>query len=570
VGLLAGAGLLAACGPAAPAAPATAPTPAPTAAAASAAKPAAAAPTTAAPAATGPVGAPVGAAAGPAKPGPAATRPFVMAAKLEAPTLDPNVSDGSYYRYPQRAMYEPLVVNKVGADGKLTLSPLLAERWDVAPDASSYTFYLRKGVKFTDGTGFNADSVKWTIDRMVTLKTSASGRLPALDSVTVVDPYTVRFNLTKPSAPFLSSMTTPLMMSMDTGKKNEKGGDWATAFFDANPVGTGPYKMDQWVRGQQISMVRNPDYWGSWDGNHLDKVVIRVVKEAATQRQLLETGDADYADGIGFDDLDALSAAPGVVIQKATQAEILNIGIHTQRAPFDNVKVRQAIAYAFDYDSYIKGVLNNRARQPLGAVPYGIWALDTTIKPYTRDLQKAKQLMQESGVGTVTYKPRIGTISAFGWYQPRQAQILQQNLKEIGIDATIQDFADAATFTAQIQDKEKGLDFFFYESIAALDDPDFELRRLFHSASAGPGGRNGSWYQNAEFDGLLDRAVALVDRAERQPLYNQIQKKLMDDVPAIWPASLDAYVTRRDAVQNWAYDPFSLGVPPYYDLWLSK
>jgi peptide/nickel transport system substrate-binding protein len=467
-------------------------------------------------------------------------------------------------------MYEPLVVNKVGADGKVTIAPLLAERWEVSPDASIYTFFLKKGVKFSDGTDFNADSVKWTIDRMVTLKTSASGRLPALNSVAVVEPYTVRFTLTKPSAPFLSSMTAPLMMSMETGKKNEKDGDWAKAFFDANPIGTGPYKMEQWVRGQQISMIRNPDYWRGWEGNHLDKIVIRVVKEPTTHRQLIETGDADYADGVAFDDLDAISKISGVVVQKETQAEILNIGIHTQRPPFDNLKVRQAIAYAFDYDSYIKGVLNSRARQPLGSVPYGIWALDTTIKPYTRDLQRAKQLMQESGVGTVTHKPRIGTISPFGWYQPRQAQILQQNLKEIGIEATIQDFADAATFTAQIQDKEKGLDFFFYESIAALDDPDFELRRLFHSASAGPGGRNGSWYQNAEFDALLDRAVALVDRAERQPLYNQVQKKMMDDVPAIWPASLDAYVTRRDSVQNWVYDPFSLGVPPYYDLWLSK
>jgi peptide/nickel transport system substrate-binding protein len=550
VGLVAGAGLLAACAPSLPAA-------APTAAPSTAKAPASA---TSAPAA----------APAAAKTGAAATRPFVMAAKLEAPTLDPNVSDGSYYRYPQRAVYEPLVVNKVGTDGKVTIAPLLAERWEVSPDAATYTFFLKKGVKFTDGSEFNADSVKWTIDRMVTLKTSASGRLPALSSVTVVDPYTVRFNLTKPSAPFLASMTTPLMMSMETGKKNEKDGDWAKAFFDSTPIGTGPYKMEQWVRGQQISLIRNPEYWRGWDGNHLDKIVIRVVKEAATQRQLIETGDADYADGIAFDDLDAMSKVPGVVVQKETQAEILNIGIHTQRPPFDNLKVRQAIAYAFDYDSYIKGVLNSRARQPLGAVPYGIWALDTSIKPYTRDIERAKRLMQESGVGTVTHKPRIGTISPFGWYQPRQAQILQQNLKEIGIEATIQDFADAATFTAQIQDKEKGLDFFFYESIAALDDPDFELRRLFHSASAGPGGRNGSWYQNKEFDDLLDRAVALADRAERQPLYNQVQKKLMDDVPAIWPASLDAYVTRRDSVQNWLYDPFSLGVPPYYDLWLAK
>lgn len=541
-GLVVGVGLLAACAPAAPVA-------SPTAVPASAAqKPAATAAQT------------VG--------GTPDTRPFVFAAKLEAPTLDPNVSDGSYYRYPGRAMYEPLVDNRVGADGKVNIVGVLAEKWDISADARTYTFTLRNNVKFQDGTPLNAEAVKWTFDRLVAQKTPVFGRLPPLDAIEAVNPTTIRFVLTSPSAPFLASMTLPLIISPSAGS-HDAGGDMGKAWLDTSSVGTGPYKLEQWVRGQQISLVKNPDYWQGWSGNHVEKVVVRLVKEPATQRQLLETGDAHMADGISFDDLDALTKAPGVVVQREVWAEILNMGLNTSKPPFDKVEARQAAAYAFDYDGYIKGVLNGRGRQPLSAIPFGSWALDETAKPYTRDIEKAKQLIAKAGVPAGT-KIRITTISPFGWYQPRQAQILQQNLKELGIDAAIDDKSDAATFVAALQDKENGPNVFFYEAVQALDDPDYELRRLFHSASQGRAGRNGSWYSSKQFDDLLDKALTLPERKDRKPLYDQIQKILSDDAPAIWPGQIDFYVTRRDSVRGFVWNPFSLGVPNFYDLWIAK
>ena len=543
---------------------------APTAAPKTDAKPAAQ-PTTAAdkPAAqAAPTTAPKPAAAPAA--GPAATRPFVFAVRTEGVTLDPHVNDLSYSQYIQRPIYESLVEYKVGPDGKVTLGPLLAERWEASPDARTYTFFLRKDVKFADGTPFNAEAVKWNVDRLTTLKLPPSGRIPPLDAVQVVDPNTVQFVLKNPFAPFLASMVMPLMISPAAAKQNEQAGDAGKAWLDANAVGTGPYKLEQWLRGQQVSFIKNPEYWRGWSGNHLEKIVLKTVKEAATQRQMLELGDADLADGIGFDDLDALSNAPGVVVEPGVSPEILNIGLHTQRPPFDNVKIRQAVAYAFDYDGFMRGVLNGRGKQPLGPIPHGAWALDETLTPYTRDLARAKQLMAEAGHPNGGFKVRIQTIAAYGWYQPREAQILQQNLRELGIEATIDDKADADTFLGGLQEKDKGPEIFFWRAAQSIDDPDYELRRLYHSQYVGKAGVNGMWYENRQFDELLDKALTLPERSQRKPLYDQVQRLLHDESPAVWPAQLDFFVTRRETLQGYVWNPFSNSIPAYYDLWLSR
>jgi peptide/nickel transport system substrate-binding protein len=546
--LLAGGGLLAACAPTPPA---------------QSQPPAAGAGATTAPAgAAKPTGAPQ---AAPAAGG--SSKPFVFAVKTEAPTLDPAASDASYFRYPQRAMYEPLLENAADASGNVTLKPVLAERWETGADGKSYTFYLRKGVTFTDGSEMNAEAVKWTFDRLLAQKTPVTARVPSLDSVEALDASTVKFNLKTPFAPFLASMTLPLIQSPTTGKKNEKDGDWGKAYWDANPVGTGPYKLERWDRGQQFVFARNTEYWGGWDGQHLDRMILKVVKEASTHRQLLETGDAHLSDGIAFDDLDALGKVPEVLVEPQRQPEILNICLHTQKPPFDNVKVRQAVSYAFDYDAIVKGVFNGRGRQPKGPVMPGTWGEDQTLQPYTRDLEKAKALITEANLPAGT-RARIMTISPFGWYQPREAQILQANLKELGIEATIEDKSDAATFFATFQNKETGMDVYMYESIQALDDPDYELRRMYHSS--GLKLRNGMWFENKQFDDLLDKAMALTDREQRKPIYAEIQQLLHEQAPAIWPASLDYFLTRRKNVQGYVWNPFGQGIPAYHSLSLGS
>jgi peptide/nickel transport system substrate-binding protein len=500
----------------------------------------------------------------------AASRPFVFAVRQEPVTMDPHVNDLSYSQYGQRLVYEALIEYTVSPDGKVGLGPRLAESWDVSDDAKTYVFNLRKDVKFSDGTPFNAEAVKWNLERLLALKLPPSARIPPVESVEVVDDYSVKIVLKSPFAPFLASMTLPLMISPTAAQSHEEEGDKGQKWLTDNAVGTGPYMLESWVRGQELTATRNPDYWRGWEGNHVDKVVLQVVQEPTTQRLILEAGEADLADNIAFDDLDALSQTPGVVVEPGISLEMLNICMKTVESPLADKRIRQAVSYAFDYDSFINGVLNSRAQQPLGPVPFGSWALDQDLQPYTRDLEKAKALMAEAGYPDGGFKVTIQTIAAYGWYQSREAQILQQNLGELGIEAVIDDKADAATFLGTIRDKEKGPEIYFWRSVAAIDDPDYELRRMYHSGFVGERGVNGSWFQDPKADELLDTALTIPSREERKSLYDQYQVIVKDEAPCIWAAQMNYYITSRDVLKGYVWNPFNIGVPDYYQIWLSE
>jgi peptide/nickel transport system substrate-binding protein len=500
----------------------------------------------------------------------AVSKPFVFAVRQGPVTMDPHVDDLSYSQYAQNPVYEPLIdyMPTEGGD-EVDLGPRLAEAWEVSDDATTYTFTLREGIEFTDGTPFNADAVKWNLQRLTELSLPPSARIPPLKSVEVLDEYTVQITLEAPYAPFLATMTLPKMISPTAAMEHEEEGDYGRAWLDENAVGTGPYMLETWVRGQELTFVKNPDYWRGWEGNHVDKIVLTLAKEPTTQRLLLETGDAHLADNITFDDLDALSQVPGVVVEPGTSPEMLNICIKDAGITEDKL-VRQAFSQVFDYEAFIEGVLNGRARQPLGPIPFGVWALDRDLEPYTRDVERAKELMTEAGYPDGGFDVTIQTIAAYGWYQPREAQILQQNLAEIGVEATIDDKADAATFLASIRDKERAPEIYFWRSVAAVDDPDYELRRLYHSEFVGNRGVNGMWFQDERVDELLDEALRLPTREERKPLYDELQAVLKDEAICIWAAQMNYYITRRDSLNGYVWNPFGLGVPDYYSIWISQ
>ncbi|MBI4277670.1 MAG: ABC transporter substrate-binding protein [Armatimonadetes bacterium] len=511
---------------------------------------------------------PRGAAAAPARP---VTRPFVFAVRLEPISIDPHVQDSSFSQYGQRPAYEALVEYALGPDGRVGLEPALAESWQASPDGRTYTFKLRRGVRFTDGAPFNAEAAKFNFDRLFALNRGPAARIRKPKSVEAVDETTLRLTLEEPYAPFLAALTQqPLMVSPASGRRYEQRGDWGMQWFGNNTAGTGPFVLEQYVRGQHLTYARNRGYWRGWRGGFLERIVLRVVREPATQRLMLETGDADLADNIAFDDLNALGRAPGVVVQEeVNNPEIIHLCLKSA-GPLANRKVRQAIAQVFDYNAFITGVVAGRARQPLGPVPFGVWALDESLQPYRRDLERARKLMAEAGFPQGGFNVTVQTISAFGWWLTRLAQILQQNLAVIGVRATIDDKPDGGTFLRAIWDRARGPDIYVWVSRYGIDDPDFEIRRLYHSELTGARGANGMYYGNKLLDKLLDEAVATTDVARRKALYVRIQRILRDDVPALWAAQMKWPVTRRETLAGYVWNPFSIGVPNYRLLSLSR
>ncbi len=500
-----------------------------------------------------------------------ADRPLVVAVKTETVTLDPHQNDYDYSQKAQHGAYEALLEYVVKDDGSVEVGPCLAEKWETS-DAKVWTISLRKGVKFSDGSPLNAEAVKYNFDRALGMKMPPGNRLPPIDTVEVVDELTLRVNLKNPYVPFSENLTKFFIVSAEAAKSHATADDpWGNKWLFDHAAGTGPYLIESWVKGQTVKMVQNPDYWGGWEGNHAKVIILSFVKDASTRRLLLENGDVDMAEGITFDDLDALSKVPGVVVQGYDQPSLVHMMLRLQGALKD-VKVRKAVQLAFDYDGFIQQVLGGRSSYPQGPLPSPVWAFDSSIPPVKQDLEAARKLLAESSYPTGNFTLKIATISPYGWFQPREAQILQANLKDLGITATIQDYPDAAAFYAAIGTADSGPDIYCWTINNSINDPEDNFRRMFHSSSfPEKGGINYIRYANPRFDELLDQALTMTTREERFPLYRELQQILLDDAVAIYSAQPKFYMTMRTSLQGYVWNPFSINNSyEWYDLWPSR
>jgi peptide/nickel transport system substrate-binding protein len=504
----------------------------------------------------------------PAQPAEATSVPaqsLVWAVKTEARGLDPHVYDFDYDAKPQRAAYEPLVDYEATADGGARLIGVLAESWEASPDAKVWTFHLQPDVTFTDGTPWNAEAAKFNFERLFAIGQVPATRIPESawpEDMEVVDDLTLRMTLKNGFAPFIDTLVKKFMVSPTAAQEHEVDGDWGQAWLNENMVGTGPYMLDEWVKGQSISLVRNPDYWQGWEGNHVDRIILRYVPEAATQRLLLEQGDVVMAEKIAIEDLDAVAQVPGVVVEEYKKPSLIHLFM-VERGPLADVRVREAIAKAFDYDAFVDGVFQGRAVKPRSPLPSAVWAW--VPQPEVEyDLDAARQLLADAGYAD-GFSVKIFTISSFGWFQPQEAQILQAGLKELGIDATIQDHPDAGAYISAVQDPEQGPVIFAWTFQNSYNDPEDNFRRNYRS----DGSINFIQYSNERVDELIDQGALLVDRDERQAIYDEIQEILWNDYVAVFTAEDLHYITRRESLHGFEFHPFLVNMGPnWYNMWV--
>jgi len=500
----------------------------------------------------------------------AAQRPVVWAVKTETRGLDPHQFDYDYDQKPQRGALEPMLEHRVQPDGSIKLFPLLAESWTGSEDAKVWTFKLRPGVKFHDGTPWDAAAAKWNLERLFALKKVPASRIPtdvwpAEGGIEAVDEMTLRITLAQPFAPFPELMVKKYMISPTAAKAHVKDDDQAQAWCNENMVGTGPYLLDEWVKGQYISLKKNPDYWGGWEGNHTDRIILRYVQEASTHRLLLEKGDVDLSEKIALDDLAAVAKAPGVVVEEHNVPRLIHFYMR-QEGPFEDVRVRRAMAHAFDYEPFIKGVWNGRAGKALSPLPSTVWTYEA--QPEIKyDLELAKKLLAEAGYPNGGFEVTIYILSSYGWFQPREAQILQASLKKLGIEAKIVDFQDAGAAISTFKKPSLGPSFYAWTFANAFDDPEDNLRRSYRS----DGALNFAKINNPKFDELIDKGAVTADKAQREAIYKELQKLIWNDYPAVYTAEEHWFVTKREALHGFDFYPFVINMSPnWYLMWVSE
>jgi len=471
---------------------------------------------------------------------------------------DPAVAYDAPSAQTVRAVYEGLVTYKgSGPD----IEPVLATSWESLNSGMVWRFHLRRGVKFHDGTAFDANAVKFSLDRFLKIGKGGAGNFqPFLNSssVGVVDPYTVEIRLTKAYGPFIETMASefgPWILSPAAvnahAKNGDMGGDWLK-FHDA---GTGAYTIQSVTPGQEVVMVAFKDYWRGWAPDNFTKVIIRTVPETATRRMLLERGDAQLVNRPSPDDADALKRDPKITVYDQPEMRNLWIVLNTRREPLTNKTVRHALSYAFDYRGFVEQAEKGYATQARGPIPSRMWGWDPALPQYSFDLQKAKTLLAEAGY------PR-GNFSMQIWHltyddMRRAAEIFQAGLQQLGVDAKIQQVTGGALFdTINTADPKKMPDAFTLYWIPDFADPLNFLYPPFSATQIGNGGFNGSLYNNPAYDALLGTAFGQPDRTKRIAIYKKAQLMLVEDAPHLWLADLHNIVGMSASVTGYVFNPY--------------
>jgi len=446
-------------------------------------------------------------------------------------TLDPQKTAGTLTFQVVKSFYDTLV--EPDQSGKIV--PALAESWSVSPDGLTWTFKLRQNVVFHNGQQFTSKDVKATLDRIMDEKTASPKRseFAAIKNIRTPDAYTVVLSLSQPYAPLLASLASGwgAILPADLIASGHN--------FAAEPVGTGPFKFDKWVRDSKISMVRNDRYWMKGLPK-LARVEFQIVPERAVQVQGLGVGSIDALEFVDPDDLPILQANSKVTIDKELTSLIMVMAMNCSREPLNDLRVRQAVNYAID-----KQVILDVA---YGGGKVGSTFLDTgnayytdfsSYYPYNPD--KAKQLLKDAGVGS-----REFTITVPQNYplHVKAAELMQQMLAKVGMNVKIQ-LVDWSTWLSSVY-SGGNYDFTVIGHTGKLD-PDGTL--------AGYGaGRYVKWY-NSTVDAKIKEAATISDFAARKKLYTDALDIMAKEVPFVYIGTSYRYVGTRSNVFDFRMTP---------------
>ena len=459
----------------------------------------------------------------------AATEPqvggaLVYAAGADPDSLDPANTDSN----PGEAIGRMMNNFLVKFDAKLQIRPDLATSWAQSKDGLTWTFTLRKGVKFHDGTPFNAEAVKYNFERFLGPEKPLKAGLhtPIIKSVDVVDEYTVKFSLKVPFAFFLNNLahSATALVSPEAHKKWGKD-------LTLHPVGTGPFKFVEWVRGDHITLERNDEYF---EGKpRLDKVVVRTVREDSARVLGLEAGDYDLIVRILPEDVGRLMRGGRVRIDADQSNRALRIGINATKKPFDDVRVRQALNYAVDKESIVKNIYQGLAM----VIPTMVGPLNTgyaPVKGYSYDPAKAKKLLAEAGYPngfkTILWTPKGRYLKDF-----ELAQAIQQQLRPVGIEASLETFEWAAYLSLLKKPKDEAKqELYLIGWSPSTGEARWGIYPITACTQWRPTGSNDSFYCNKDVDGLIGKAVAATSLKERDDYLRQAQELLVQDPSSIY------------------------------------
>jgi peptide/nickel transport system substrate-binding protein len=428
----------------------------------------------------------------------------------------------------------------VALDENLEVRPALAESWK-QEGPTSWVFRLRKGVKFHDGTPFNAAAVKFNFERLLdpATKSRDANMLASLDTVEVVDEFTVRLKLKRPFAPLLRTLAYIFGYQMSPTAAKQLGlQDYGRA-----PVSTGPFKLAQWVAGDHITLVANKDYWRG--APKIDEITWKFIPQSSSRSALLRAGDVDFVESLDGADLASVQGDPNLVVNRIPLLSWNFVGVNTKTKPFDNMKVRQAISYAIDATALTKSVLLGAGLPQNQLVPKGMLGYREDYKGYVYNPARAKQLLAEAGFPN-GFETELWYATGYTSSVKELCEAIQGYLQAVGVRARIV-VNDLPAWAAAR--REGKIPMIFMNWGSGTGDSDTSLYSPFYSAEHPPKGVNYTFYANPKVDPLLEKAREVPD-AQRDALYREAVGLIMDDAPWTMINQLVNLEVRNKKVEN--------------------
>jgi len=466
------------------------------------------------------------------------TNTLVMLIESSPANLDPRIGVDAQSERIDNLIFDDLL----SRGDNLDVAPGLAERWEV-PDPLTYIFHLRHGVKFHDGRPLTARDVKWTFDSLLraTIRSAKGAAYRFVDSITAPDDFTVIFHMKEPDAALLWNLSDGAMGIVPFGSESEVA---------IHPVGSGPFKFVSSETDKEVVIERNNEYWG--ERAKLLRVRFAVVPDATTEALELRKGTGDLTiNALTPDTVLTLQREPSLAVEHAPGTEIQYLGFNLRDPILQDVRVRQAIAYALDRRPMIQYLWAGWAQPARSILPPQSWAYNGNVPSYDHDPDKARALLDAAGYPLLNGARFHITMKTSTVESTRlMVAIMQQQLREVGIVLDIRSF-ETATFLADVI--HGAFQLYGLRWVGGNQDPD--IFYVFHSSRFPPNGANRGHYSNARVDALIDQARREVDQNSRKSNYAELQRILAEDLPYINLWYLDNVLVHSKRVHNLQLNP---------------
>jgi glutathione transport system substrate-binding protein len=446
-----------------------------------------------------------------------------VAVPISLDSLDPYNTNSTLAQAVGKSYYEGLFA----FDKDLNIQPLLATGHTVSDDGKVYTFTLRQGVKFHDGTDFNAEAVKVNLERVLDKANGLAryNQFNRIEKVEAVGPSTVRITLKEPFSAFINALTHPSAMMISPTALKKWGKD-----ITFHPTGTGPFEFVEWKPSTHLKVKKFAGYWQKGYPK-IDTLTFRTVTDNSSRGAMVQTGEAQFTYPLPYEQAKLLEKDDKLSIVAAPSIVADYVALNVQHKPFDDVRVRQALNYAINKEALAKVAFAGYAVPSAGVIPQGVQYAEK-MAPWPYDPKKARELLKEAGY------PDGFTTSLWSAYNDGTAakvvQFLQQQLRQVGVKASIE-LLESGQRVQRVQSvkdaKTAPVRMYYATWSASTGEADWALRPLFASTAWPPVFNNVSYYADAQVDKSISDALLTTDPAAKTRLYNQAQERIWEQAP---------------------------------------